>query len=282
MLVRLLLGLPLLVLTRCGSDNGDGDTVSVQIPVEARVGSAAFACGQTYSNLGTSQATYAPKDLRLYLHHIRLVAADGQEEPLQLNNDGVWQNDGVALLDFEDRTGLCINGGTAETHKELAGRVKKGQYVALRFAVGVPFDKNHQDATAAKPPLDRTSMFWNWNGGYKFIRIDGQVNGSVSHSLHLGSTGCLPAASNLVSSCGQPNRPEISLDTFDAATQKLVIDLESLFAGSDLAVNATGSASGCQSDTDDPDCEPIFPRLGLPFGSTAAGTQLLFRGENRP
>ena len=31
------------------------------------------------------------------------------------------------------------------------------------------------------------------------------------------------------------------------------------------------------SGATDPECAPIFPKLGLPFGATPAGTQTAFR-----
>jgi hypothetical protein len=42
-----------------------------------------------------------------------LVARAGSTVPLALDQDGVWQYRGVALVDFEDRTGPCSMGTKA-------------------------------------------------------------------------------------------------------------------------------------------------------------------------
>ena len=125
------------------------------------VGSLDFACGQLYTGVGTSATTYEPKDFRLYVHNVRLVSAEGTEVPMTLTEDGAWQREGLALLDFENKTGLCSN-GTEATNDRLVGTVPQGQYTGLRFTVGVPFDMNHQDASTAASPLNVSTLFWGW------------------------------------------------------------------------------------------------------------------------
>ncbi len=257
-----------------GTDAG----VPVTIRFVARVGTQPFTCGSTYAGLGTTQTQYQPKDLRFYVHNLTLTAHDGTTVPFTLTNDGAFQNDGVALLDFEDATGLCSN-GTPATHTELTGTVPTdAHFHSLQFTLGVPFAKNHQDATAARPPLDSSGLWWNWNAGYRFIRIDGNTTGQPNgFSFHVGSTGCSasPLNPNDITSCVNPNRAQVTLG-FDPDTTKVRLDLKTLFDTSNLDGNAPNTAAGCMAEVDDPDCAPLFKKLGLPFLGVDAGAATLF------
>ncbi len=112
----------------------------VTITFRAAVGSQPFACGSTYRGIGTTGATIDPSDFRFYVSHVRLVTADGAEVPVQLDQDGIWQYDDVALLDFENKEAPCTN-GTSQTNRTVRGRVPVGAYTGLRFALGVPLDQ---------------------------------------------------------------------------------------------------------------------------------------------
>lgn len=247
----------------------------------AKVGAANFACGQSYS-LGTPATTYAPSDLRLYVSEIALLTDESERVPFALTTDGTYQSTTVAMLDFEDASGGCTN-GTPTTHTTLTGLAPGGHYDTLEFVLGVPFVENHQDATAAAAPLNSSAMFWNWQGGYRFLRADGTTTGlPTGHNVHLGSTGCMPGATpNSVSSCTAPNRVRVVLSGFDAETSVVNFDLAALLGASNLDTNLAMTPPGCMSSAGDTDCGPIFAKLGLPFGSTAAGTQSVFSVVNQ-
>ena len=132
---------------------------------------APFDCGRTVEGLGASDTDVTVSDYRLFVSEVRLIDAAGEETPLALEADGRWQGEGVALLDFEDGSGNCTN-GTPETNASVVGTVPEGDYVGVAFEIGVPFDVNHGDPTLAGSPLNLTAMFWNWRGGYRFVRID--------------------------------------------------------------------------------------------------------------
>ena len=268
-----------LFVSACGGSPPAGP-MTVTIPFHARVGSQAFACGQTYTGLGTTGTPYEPRDFRVYLHDVRLLATDGTEVPVSLTNDGVWQQDGLVLLDFENKTGLCLN-GTPDMNDHLVGTVPAGHYVGLRFKVGVPFGLNHQDASVARSPLNVSTMFWGWQGGYKFIRLDGRTRG-LSHNFHLGSTECQTSGPQQVTSCQHPNVAEVEIPGVDPEqAPAVVLDVATLFAGSNLDVDQPDTAPGCMSEQNDNDCAPIFQRLGLGLGDKAANpaAQAFFRKE---
>ncbi|ERN42970.1 hypothetical protein KR51_00002780 [Rubidibacter lacunae KORDI 51-2] len=142
----------------------------VQVVFAARVGDRVFACGETY-DLGRTAMLLQPADFRFYVSKVALIDTNGRAVPVVLEQDGKWQHKDLTLLDFEDRTGACDN-GTVETRDRVVGTVPAGDYRGVRFLLGVPFDLNHADAVTAPSPLNLTSMWWNWQGGYKFLRLD--------------------------------------------------------------------------------------------------------------
>lgn len=93
---------------------------------KAKIGDEDFECGRSYENVGSSQVTVEPRDLRLFVSNVQLVKADGTKEPLEIVERSPWQLPGVGLLDFEDATGLCSS-GTSEVNASLTGRVFPGE-----------------------------------------------------------------------------------------------------------------------------------------------------------
>jgi uncharacterized repeat protein (TIGR04052 family) len=123
-------------------------------------------------------------------------------------------------------------------------------------------------------------MFWSWQGGRKFIRIDEATD---LFRVHLGSTQCasrVPTAPP-TAPCGRPNRGEILLSEFDTTTQTIVVDMAALFADSDLESNQAETPPGCMASPDDLDCVPLFANLGIEFanGLPNPSHQTFFRVE---
>lgn len=268
-------------LAACGGGSSGGSAPQgpqrVALHFEARVTGSPFACGQTYGPIGLTGATIEPSDLRLYVSRFRLINEDGEEVPVELDQDGTWQLEDLALLDFEDGTALCTLQGNPETNTSVRGTVPAGNYRGVRFTIGVPFERNHGDAATAPAPLQNTAMFWNWNAGYKFIRYDNMVGSSATEfRLHVGSTGCDGDGRGNVTGCAHPNRAEVELLDFDPDRDAIAAELSSLFA--DLAVeeNTPTTPPGCMGSPTDPECDGPFTRLGLPFGGRPAGPQQVF------
>ncbi len=278
-------------LAACGDDHDDHDhdhvdaapaidapaTQPVTLAFAAEVGGAAFACGQSYTGIGTTSATYVGTDFRFYVHDVRLTGPGG-EVPVTLDVNE-WQTaEGLALLDFEDAATGCQT-GTAATHTALTGTVPSGTYTGIAFKVGVPFAQNHLDATTAQAPLNIPAMFWAWSSGYKFLKADGTVDGD-GFNLHLGSTGCGTTGATPPSApCANPNVIEVALTGYTPGTSTVVADVARVLAGVDVTVNTPQTAPGCMSFPGDPECETILPRLGLPYASNPALPQALFTVE---
>lgn len=270
------LALPL-IFAACDDDpSGPAEPIEVTIDFAAAVSGTAFTCGQSYSNVGTANTTITPVDFRFYVHDVTLIASDGSEEALTLDQDGVWQRDNVALLDFENGSGPCVN-GTAATNMSVRGTAPDKSYNGIRFSLGVPEGLNHADQTAAAAPLDLTALFWSWNGGYKFLRIDHTSEAyPEGWFVHLGSTGCQPTGDPTVpaTSCSNQHRPSVTFASFDWESQKIRADYGMLLQTSNLAANS--GPKGCMSFPGDPECAKVMNNLGLNYEGSSSNGQTFF------
>jgi uncharacterized repeat protein (TIGR04052 family) len=256
-----------------GADGGeapDAGPRGLAIRFAARVGGRPFACGTEYAIPGPAgDRSVTVDDFRFYVHGFELQTEGGDWVEASIADDLPWQNGGVALLDFENRATPCT--GTAPTREFVRLDAPAATYTAIRFVLGVPFEQNHQAASAAPAPLNLTDLFWNWQGGYKFVRIDARATVVLgderpAFAVHLGSTGCdgTPSMGG-TTMCAFPNRPTVTLPAFDPARDTIVADFAALVEGLDVYVNG-GGASGCMSGRSDPECAEVMRSFGIDFG----------------
>lgn len=285
----------------------------VSVKFSAMVGSQPFACGKSYDNIGITKSTIIPSDFRFYVSGVELIDEAGKGVPLKLDQDEVWQYEDVALLDFEDGSGQCRNGNSG-LHTEVTGVVPQGHYKGVRFTLGIPFGINHGDPTIAPSPLNFTAMFWAWQSGYKFVKIDMATSGQLQElkaqpevsmkkkldtlekfiasgapikksppkaagfSIHLGSTDCASPTFTTPpdKQCKHPNRVTIEFPGFDPDKNVIVADLAALLSDTNVDVNAPDTAPGCMSAQNDADCAHVLPAFGLLFGDKPAVQQKFF------
>jgi uncharacterized repeat protein (TIGR04052 family) len=272
-----LLGLSLLApLALVGACDDAAPRQDVSLTFRATMGSETFACGQPFTGLGvTGDQTLTVRDARMYVHDVRLVTAEGDEVALELG-ENAFQHEGIAYLDFADSNDTGCE-GNPETRLVVEGSAPEGDYVGVRFTVGMPFEQNHQEASVAASPLNITDMFWAWQSGYKFIKLDGASTGVPTWRFHLGSTGCVgdPMAGG-VTSCTAPNRFEVELMGMDLAADSIRFDIAELVSEVNLDTFTPETPPGCMSGAMDPDCTAYFEALGLPHASSPAGVQRVF------
>jgi len=289
-MTRRSLYIPILAAALAGCAGGDADTdpatptgptgptMAVSLPFDATVDGTPAACATGYDLEGV---TAELADARLFLSELEL-RVDGEWQRLWLD-DNDWQNDAVALLDFEDGTAACADSGTAETNDTVTGEVAEGDAIdAVRFVVGVPFENNHLDSATAPAPQNTPGMFWAWQSGYKFLRVDWAVDGADRWNIHLGATGCVSDAPTQApaSECGAPNRATIELPFADGTP--IEIDLAALVDGADLTTSVVDSPPGCMSSPVEPDdCAPVFANLGLDFTTGTCATDCTDQGVFR-
>lgn len=258
-------------------DDDDAGTRSVQIVFDARIGNQSVSCGNTYVGVGAMNNQIRLRDLRFFVSEVRLLSSQGLAVPVTLDEDGLWQGQGVALLDFEDGSADCSDSGNPNVNFAIRGTVPDDrEYNGIEFTLGIPDDLNHQDSATAPPPFNIPSMWWNWRGGYKFIRIDVETDQAAPNNVwnaHLGSTGCTsPSPQDPPSSpCTRPNRPTYSFGVFDPEADTVVLDLGMMYNTVDLTADTMGTPSGCMSNPAEPnDCDQLFSNLGLDFATGGA------------
>lgn len=269
------------------SESAGEMSAPIQLNFAFKAGDAAVSCGQEVAGLGTAGSTLVMNDLRFYISNVRLLNAAGEEVPMSLNQDGLWQYQNTALLDFEDASAGCAESGNAEMNSMVTGLVPEGDYNGVIFQLGVPFELNHQDVAVAESPLNVPAMWWNWRGGYKFVRVDMAAKGDTPAPwfIHLGSTGCKAdeMTSAPAEACARPNVAEIRLDGFNPANSTIVADLATLLANVNLN-ESMPEPPGCMSGPDDPDCGGLLPGFGLEIATGACAeagcpAQTFFRLE---
>lgn len=244
-------------------------TQAVTINFDAINGSTAVGTTgcSTPLTVGTANTTGTLSALKFYVSNVSLVDSNGGYSPLRLTENSN-QGRNIALLNFENGQGTCA-ASTASPYTAVIGNVAPAPsgttYVGIAFTVGVPqysnIDSsytpsslllNHSDptATATTPlPLQDVGMAWNWQGGRKFSRIEfvasavAPATTGVKTMVHLGSTGCLAnpsVAGTVVTPCAGPNNVPVTFTTgFNPATNKIALDLGSLFSGLNFATSQT-------------------------------------------
>tara|TARA_B100001059_G_scaffold109412_1_gene109275 strand:- start:29647 stop:30414 length:768 start_codon:yes stop_codon:yes gene_type:complete len=179
--------------------------------------------------------------LRFYLSDFKL-----NQQP-QLLTITPWQQPGLALLGTD-----CH--GNDNWQLTFAEPLAPGQ---LSFTLGLPFAINHQNPLTAISPLNFSEMFWSWQLGYKFLRLDMQ-GPDYGWAFHLGSTGCQSA-----SVLRPPALPCRAVNTFEVTldyqpNQKLQLNLAALL--SDIVLSQQNS---CMSDSLQTSCQRLFDNLTL-------------------
>jgi uncharacterized repeat protein (TIGR04052 family) len=236
-----------------------------------------FGCAGKIDGIGTTKASVdAERISGCMSRRSNSCGADGKGVPLTLEQDNKWQYKNVALLDFETGDNGCSN-GTPDTRDIVKGTAPAGSYRGLRFKIGVPFELNHQDPTLAPSPLNLTSMFWTWQGGYKFIKID-MATGAASMSKDagghdgamkgkmggkpdapprafpciLGSTMCQSASRTTApTACANGNRIDVAFDGFDPAKNVVVFDPAPVLATTNVekSIRPRHRRGACRSPT---------------------------------
>lgn len=274
----------------------DGE-FTLTIPVIAQVGELPLACDVEYPGVGLAQSFVKFNEFALYVHDVQLRNESGAWVPMRMRDDGVWQRDGVALLDFLGHGSPgCMAQGTAETNTLITGYMPQGTYSAIRFAIGVPASHNHINAVTAVAPFNRQRMWWSWASGFRYLKADVQVrtarpDGTVKETpkyySHLGGVKCSKDPATLVYGCQDPRVTVIELP-LDPSREGLVINPLALFAQDDLSLGRGCMGGASLKDPADPkevepnSCRPQYLATGLNTDGEVAipvGAQSLFAAK---
>jgi uncharacterized repeat protein (TIGR04052 family) len=195
------------------------------------------------------------RDLRFYVSDIELLDQAGRAYPLSLRSDQQWQSDRVALVDMAgENSNFSIRGEVGNP------RFSGAELSGIRFTMGVPFELNHANPMTAAAPLNRGDLFWSWQSGYKFLRVD-LADPAGEWSFHLGSTGCVSASAVRApeSPCAQPNRVKVQLRGFDPTRYPVLVRADEFFR----SMHAPGSGTCTGNYADDPACADVYTKTGL-------------------
>jgi len=78
----------LLTVLVIGGSGASAADQKVAVRFQTIVGSEKFACGRTYSGIGTTASKLSPRDFRFYVHNVVLIDDAGKAVALQLDQDG--------------------------------------------------------------------------------------------------------------------------------------------------------------------------------------------------
>lgn len=152
------------LLSACQTDTErQSEGREVSITFNAHVHGEPAECGVRYTDLGSSAVDAELRNLKWFVSNVELISEDG--------------------------SGACAESGDEQMNAVITGVTSAPDIAGVRFEVGVPQEVNHLDLAEALPPLDRSDMFWAWQSGHKFARVEWSVGeeGSASpwnfHSL---------------------------------------------------------------------------------------------------
>jgi len=178
----------------CSDDpNGeDSNTKKGDLLIEFR---ATYNTQPLFMNIG--KYTNAFKDTLIvntfnyYISNLVLESTNGQEYALP-----------------KDESYFLIRNDEQESRSLNLKNIPEADYTALRFTIGVDSLKSVADISEREGALDivdNSDMYWEWNAGYIFFKIEGsspqapEKNGQKLFRYHIGGFGGLntPTANNL-------------------------------------------------------------------------------------
>jgi hypothetical protein len=137
--------------------NAEGQTL--KLCFLGKFGTDTLKTGRKYRTAGGDSVRF--EMAKFYVSEIALVDSTGKSHYLM----------GTHLVDMLD------SASQARGYAIISVKAIPGTYRGVRFSVGVPFEENHRDAALQSAPLGMESqMFWSWNSGYIFHRIEGKVD----------------------------------------------------------------------------------------------------------
>ncbi|MCW8880384.1 MAG: metallo-mystery pair system four-Cys motif protein [Kangiellaceae bacterium] len=211
------------------------------------------------SNLQIEGKTWQLSQFQFFVHNFYTQDKHGQWHPASISS-GENQSNSVSLLGE-----VC--GADNNWKAKLNTVIPENKIEGLKFTLGVPHQLNHLNPITQPFPLNQSDMFWTWQMGYKFARVE-LINESNEWIFHLGSTGCdSPSPVRAPEeACKNPNRSDIRISSFDS--NKLIqISLDELLRGINLQID-----NNCQSAPSEL-CDKLLGRMGINSKQTIFGVK---------
>ena len=113
-----------------------------------------------------------------------------------VSNFVLTNTDGTIYTVPQDSSYFLIDESVSASREPLL-QVPEGEYKTLRFTVGVDSLRNTMDVSKRTGVLDPTGaaadMYWGWNSGYIFLKLEGN-SGTTNFMYHVGGFGGYNAA----------------------------------------------------------------------------------------
>jgi len=275
-------------LSGCGDNNATDNlknNLNRTLNFSPKYQNKTLKCLSPFSHQGKS---WQYSQLQFFVSEVEVKDQNGKWQIWQLT-ENEYQSSNVALIGEYCQSNKVKQQSvhTREGNWQLSFEqvIEPSTISQLRFTLGVPFYLNHQNPLLQASPLNVPNMFWVWQTGHKFFRLDMEEVNEFSQKdnwqFHLGSTGCkapspLRAPKNL---CVNGNQAKITLD-IKANTQgkelpSIDVDLSHLFSGL-----ITTKQNSCQSEPDNNSCLPLFKSVGLLVPKVKSQRQSLFKATN--
>jgi len=252
--------LSVVLLAGCDNSNNltSADAENNKITFQVQFSGKNIHCESTFPLSVTTKAMWQYTQLQFFISNIELKNTQGGwYKPALIKSP--YQSHDIALLGEH-----CNKANKSKRNWSLnfANKVNIKAANAIRFTLGIPFRLNHLNPLTQESPLNVPSMFWGWQQGHKFLRLE--MSSRLPQSLktnnwlfHLGSVGC-KASSPLRSpkqECLQPNRYTFQLPLVDN-NNTIVLNLSTLLRGISLQ-----SENNCQSAPDNKTCQQLMANL---------------------
>lgn len=170
-----------------------------------------------------SGETFNVTKLKYYVSNFKLTNVNGTEYT-------VPQDSCYFLIDEEDES----------THEPVL-RIPEGEYKTLTFTLGVDSLRNTKDISQRTGVLDPTGtgadMYWSWNSGYIFFKMEGTSPASMmgDYMYHVGLFGGMstPTINNIKTvSLDLTARGTPKVKTGKETNVHLMLDILKVFNGS--------------------------------------------------
>jgi len=223
-----------------------------------------LGCQATFNPESGNQAWFI-EQLQFFISDIEFYSEHLGWQRAMLNNTAFQANNTVLLgtncRDTQHKNGA---GNTDNWSVDFQSTISMNDASRIRFTLGVPFQVNHLNPISQQSPLNLPSMFWIWQTGHKFLRLELAAN-HEKWLFHLGSTGCKSVSAMRApkSNCLYPNRFNFELP----------LGINSKNAKGNLAINVDlaellkhvelSASSSCQSEQNNKSCQQLFDNLLL-------------------
>ena len=156
------------------------------------------------SVIAHSNDSWLYTQLQLFISDFYLKDSAGQWQKATLEKSA-FQTANVVLLG--ENCNLSIEKSKANWSVTFIKQADLINGSHIRFTLGLPFAINHLNPLTQENPLNVPTMFWGWQQGHKFLRLE-MSSKNNDWLFHLGSVACKSASPLRApnQACRYPNR----------------------------------------------------------------------------